>query len=308
MKMLNKLLVSLSLATNVIYADEITIDVSSDVERNVWNLENLVGTTTPSSGEFTIILPPAEYGNLLVNDELRTGSFPQPYTIRSSEKLDFSSIERITAMPASGAIIHRTVSPSEDSTWEDIMFQTNGGLAPSVLSFSTNNVTMRRCYVTTAQEASQPLTIGAYLSPGHIIVGINIEDCVFEGFTRGVDIARPDNRWRRCAFVNNFYGFRGNADVDMGTVLEPGDNIFYGNTYHARLTSGDSISAIWGFFYDREGRQQTTEEAIRGGIQDVRPGTAGTHLNALNPMQIIPFHTTPAFQTTTPVLNWSVYR
>lgn len=97
---------------------------------------------------------------------------------------------------------------------------------------------------------------------------------------------------RGCYFKNNDLSLNlySNSSVDLGTELDPGDNIFEGNVTNLRNSTGESIDAIWNDWsvYTEPKIRQKIEDVGGGGIRasDVST-TAGSYT------EVYPFYTSP---------------
>lgn len=279
----------------------VTFPVTQDTYQNVKNLEEI--SKTLSTNTLCVILPNAEY-DIPGRDNIKL-YWRDNVIYKATLSPIPTQIGHLDDFPSTGAFIKDALDLSSSITLENLIFYATQDIPYKYIDFHSSKHSLKNCYFAGNNLPNQRALT---LSRSADATTITVENCLFTSFSYGSEINLPQSKWRKNIFKNNQIGFIGNAGTDLGTITNPGNNLFFNNQYIAEIGSGIGYPMQWGWYYSN-GKQLIKLEDILALIKDLRPPQTTT---LDSDILIEPFHTTPHPLIPTPIPSnvwlWNHYR
>jgi len=307
---------------NTGFAKEITIQATDDQVINIGRLITALEENQDTTETVIINLGRGIYHDPSITVVPTNASIilkdPIPHIVKDLDK----------DMPTTGVIIktalllkgyNATQSPKQiiETGVDNLVFQRrNPDTQGSTVRIMGGRVNVKNCFFIDDYVEGQPydgyrMGLSLEYNPGSD-GGITAEGNYFIAHAGGgmhtvVNNSTATNiKIRNNIFYKNRQGMWGSSDTDMGTLTEPGNNLFQSYMYNMVIERGTNFPSIYNYWYTADISSITTEEGIYATLLDRR--TSSSSLQSITGVTVSPFHIGhPLLNTVTGVSNWWRY-
>ena len=279
------------------------------------NLIQLIGAfkiNPPSTDTLTIKLLPGFYDHNIKKrlvDDIRNPGITLEGTI-DPIPLSPTTVDSYPTSDSASILLDALDVPSGTTLRNIVVYMLPDNLTNQLIKVRGDNVLFENCYFVgnnLGSETNRALELSENFN------NVRVKRCYIRDVVSGIGISGTDSSVRDTIFRETTYGVIAFSGADLGTELDPGNNVWFRNEHIAVIYGGVGYPIQGGFFYDKEGNLLRTERDIIdiGGLIDVR-STETLRLQSIigSDIDISNFYTTPhpLFPGVNNVKEWGAYK